>query len=263
MQRCKPAVLYAGNKYKTAHKIVDSLPLLNCTGNIIDACCGSGAFAMRLAEIGWPKGRIIMIDRGPWGMFWNEIGNGKFPLESLRRFIDMIPKNPLSVYHYITELFKEKPYINEISSVFLILQAASASGYPIRLDGNGRWKVNGFRTHNGKIKGTLKPVAKSIYERVASIAENMIGVRGFCYDVKDCWWFNYKCGDIIYIDPPYSGCWMYGRRFNLKAMIKIIKDPLLVSYDKQLSKKFKELTVRTWNKTGYSSRVEYLNMFNF
>jgi hypothetical protein len=292
-RRLQPPVLYQGSKYRIAHKLVDQIPIhLNIELEFVDGCCGSGAFAMALLEreIAQPD-QITMVDSGPWGWVWEQVGRGDFPLESLRYLIQGAPKyaEQLQSWLYtIAEMSKEihkKPNLypniaTYYTPAFLLLQAGANSSLPVRLRQSCsnppylRWQHPGFAKHwstqlDYSGQTTLRPSPMSIYERMARVCDAMYGVQGKWQDIREVVTpQNHNSDLLLYLDPWYRG-FKYGRYFAVKKYVESLHVRTMVSSGENLKhwKGCEDTKLLTRVKSSYMlprvSREEWISKFNW
>lgn len=122
----KPPLSYQGGKGRIASKIID---VIDNDCNIDnkeffhDFCSGSGAVSIELFNR-FPNIKVIMYDISPMGLFYKMVKNNNFDLESFKKEIDKIPKDPYLVKAHLESLNKSEFDIYK----FLILQAGSFGG---------------------------------------------------------------------------------------------------------------------------------------
>ena len=66
-------VTYQGGKGRLAEEIVSQM-LVPTDAMFYDFCCGSGTVSLALYETGHSPEHIVMVDSGPWGVFWDMVG---------------------------------------------------------------------------------------------------------------------------------------------------------------------------------------------
>ncbi len=210
-------VTYQGAKQRYAATIIDAIkPRFD--EPFYDLCCGSGAVSIELVNRGFDPRLLSMLDSGPWGIFWQAIGEGSFDLTRFRELLDDVPDRPL-IQDYSRRLSQQSAH-KDTPYVYLILQACAFGGKAIWIE-DGRWKNTSFRSFwqpNGVAKrkspvNPMIPLPHTLFDRVATICERMRGVRGYCLDIS-----LFEPGEgAIYIDPPYSGATGYGDKCDVKA----------------------------------------------
>lgn len=232
------ACAYQGGKTRFASKILDIIDLSKCS-TFFDMCCGSGAISIELVNRGFPSNQIVMIDAGPWGIFWNSIGTQKFNIDKFKIYCDAVPKNLALVHDFIKELSTQPANI-DTEYVFLLLQATSFGGKAIWIE-NNKWMNTTFRnywlpteTSNRRSPvNPMQPLPEALFARVKLLTNVMKGVTGFCENIYT---LNVKDKDaVIYLDPPYKGTTQYGHNLDLESLIKTANVPLYVSEGVALS----------------------------
>lgn len=224
---------YQGGKSRLASKIVDIFfeeNEINDDTHFYDLCCGSGAISIELINRGINPLNITMIDKSPWGLFWQKIGNGEFSTDVFKLYIDDIPKDISKIKSYVEAMAKQPAndkLFDNLMYKYLILQAASFGSKAIWVEDN-EWKNTSFRnywlpTETSKRRSPVNPMMpmpNTLFERVKNIAANMRGVNGIYGDVTD--FISPKDNSIIYIDPPYKGTTGYGHSFEVQQYIDML-----------------------------------------
>src|SRR5690606_7107161 len=101
---------YQGGKCRLASKTVDIFfeeNEINDDTHFCDLCCGSGAISIELINRGSNPLNITMIDKSPWGLFWQKIGNGEFSTDAFKLYIDDIPKDISKIKSYVETMAKQ------------------------------------------------------------------------------------------------------------------------------------------------------------
>lgn len=211
----RPPVTFQGGKQRLAPAIVDVLEL-RPDEPFYDLCCGSGAVTIEVVSRGHPTSLVGMVDDGPWGLVWEEVGAGRFSLDALRRVAAAVPERVEQQADFLRELRKQPVHV-DTSAVFLILQAGSFGGMAVYFDGE-RWSSAGkrgdirtaWRSKDDPTKhtATLMPCAAKVVRRMEVLCELLLGVgldRGDFYELADL-------DGVVYVDPPYAGTAGYGGR---------------------------------------------------
>src|SRR4029077_18769763 len=88
-----PAVSYQGAKQRIAPNICARFNRSGCP-TFFDLCCGSGAGAIEMVNQGhYGPRQIVMVDSGPWGLFWTLIGHGDFSLAQFKDIVSRVPRD--------------------------------------------------------------------------------------------------------------------------------------------------------------------------
>lgn len=214
-------VSYQGGKQRLAGQILDHVAV--CPGETFyDVCCGSGAVSIELFNRGH-TGKLVLIDAGPWGLFWQAVALGRFDLSVFRRYIDAIPANVGAIQAHIKEL-STHPVDEDAPYVFVLLQASSFGGKAI-WTAKGRWQNTSFRSYwlptatssRRSPVNPMMPMPETLFERVRVCVERLSGrIEAHHRDAED---FPFEAG-IVYVDPPYKGTTKYGHELDLDRCIK-------------------------------------------
>jgi hypothetical protein len=216
-------VSYQGGKTRIASAIVDHL--LPIDGNLYDLCCGCGAISIEAVNKGVPVDRIVMVDVGPWGMFWKAIGDGSFDVARFEEQVAAVPADPPAIPGYMKALFS-RPCGNDAPYVFPLLQAATFGGAQVWIE-NGMWgKGGGWRSfwsptatsNRRSVVNPMMPMPVTLLKRVKELAVGMRGVRVIHGDVRKLTLNGAK--DTIYIDPPYTGTTGYYDSFDAISLAR-------------------------------------------
>ena len=233
MDDLEAPVSYQGGKTRIADEIADlilaerqrTFRLDTPPADIFDLCCGSGAVSIALVKKGIAPNFITMVDQGPWGRFWHEVGCGTFDMDYFRQIADAIPKNPWAIRSYMESTAMRPVQEDRLVYDFLLLQAAAFGSKPISIktweDGwqiPAKWETPGFRdfwepTKTSKRRSHVNPMMPmpgTIAERMAVIVKAMKGVKGKQDDAKHV---TATPGATVYVDPPYGLTEGYGRYF--------------------------------------------------
>ena len=136
-------ISYQGGKARIAAPILDRIT--PATGDVFhDLCCGCGAVAIELVNRGWDPAAIVMLDAGPWGLFWEAVGDGVFDLDRFAGHCRRVPSRD-KIADYMRTL-AARPANEETVYVYLLLQAAAFGGKAIWIRDN-RWMNATFRSY--------------------------------------------------------------------------------------------------------------------
>lgn len=266
---------YQGGKQRIAKQIVNIIKqyIKNEDTKFYDLCCGSGAISIEMVNQGFNTNNIIMVDKSPWGLFWQQIGDSTFSMDLFKNWIDSIPKDVSKIQEYIKELSTYPVYKTQtdISYIFLLLQASAFGGKSIWIKDN-KWQNCSFRNYWLPTKTSsrrspvnpMMPMPETLYKRVQELSFGMEGVKGYW---KDCNDIHIEPNSIIYIDPPYDKTTKYGYEFDYMKFINECKNNniIFLSEGKQLSDIAFNFTNRR-SKGGISGKrkevnEEWLNIF--
>lgn len=223
---------YQGGKQRLAKNIIEAI---RPDGVFYDLCCGSGAVSVELVNQGHDPSKITMLDKSPWGLFWQEIGAGTFDVSKFYSWCQKVPPKA-EVKDWMVELGKQPADVDTVY-VFLLLQSGSFGSKAIWIE-NNKWRNCSFRsyweptpTSNRRSPvNPMMPMPETLFARVEALAEGMKGVKGYYGDI-----FDLEPQDgVVYIDPPYSGTTFYGFDFDIMAFVNKCKCPCYVSEGKPL-----------------------------
>lgn len=202
-----PPVSYQGSKATLAASILDVVAP-EPDAPFWDLCCGGGSVALEAIRRGTAPELVTLVDAGPWGEVWRDVGAGTFGLALLRRLLADVPRDFSLVHEHMGWLSKQPVADADRPAVFLVLQAASFGGRAIGWGCDG-WRHSGWRrlwkpTATSTRRSRLLPMVPSpdtLYARVERICEALLGVRGVHADVRT----TQPTAGTVYIDPPYAG----------------------------------------------------------
>lgn len=230
-----PPCSYQGGKQRLAKQIVDIIfeqNEINEDTKFYDLCCGSGAISLELINRGVHPWNITMVDKSPWGLFWEKVGDLTFSDEIFKIYIDDIPKDITKIKDYAKKMLEQPAndgLLDNMVYKFLILQSCAFGSTATWVE-NNRWKkAGGLRnywlpteTSNRKSPvNPMMPMPNTLYERVENILANTDGINGKYCDAND---IVVEKGSIVYIDPPYKGTQDYGYDFDYMDYINKYKD---------------------------------------
>jgi len=230
----KPPAAYQGGKYKVAGQILD---IIKPEGVFHDLCCGCGAISIELVNRGYNPELITMLDKSPWGLVWQKVGDGTFDLARFEYLCNNIPTDRSQIQKYVLNLSSQLADI-DTPYIFLILQASSFGSKAIWIK-NNKWMNTSFRsywlpteTSNRRYPvNPMHPMPKTLIQRMKIICVKMRGITAKYMDIVD---YRPESG-TVYIDPPYSNTTLYGHNFNVLDYVKNIKLPTFVSEGVPLS----------------------------
>jgi len=255
-----PPVTYQGGKQRIASQIIDQINPSSQTF-FYDLCCGSGSISIELANRGYLPSKIYMLDKSPWGIFWQMVGNGGFDLSKFAAYCDSVPKNRSDIKSFMQELF-DKPINGDFVYIFLLLQAGTFGGAAVWTE-DGKWKKSGgFRNYwipteksnRRSPVNPMMPLPGTLFYRVEQICKSMFGVTGHYGDIYEILPEN----GIVYIDPPYHGTAFYGHSFNVLGYVSAIRAKCFISEAVPLSAK-SHLISTGFKKGGMSGRRQSLH----
>ena len=233
-----PPVTYQGGKQRLADEIVAKMSVLSDV-TFYDLCCGSGAISLALVEKGHDPKKIVMVDRGPWGLFWSAIGDGSFDVGRFRELCSAVPRDPREIKQHIERLHRE-PCEEDVVYVYLLLQATAIGGKAVWINGTNWARGSGFRDYwlptetssRRSPVNPMMPMPDTILNRVAEIARRMRGVQGHCMDAE---YIPIEHPAVVYIDPQYEGTTGYPYTIDAVATAISAGVPCWVSEGKPLS----------------------------
>ena len=175
-----------------------------------------------------------MVDAGPWGWFWRDVGSGQFDFAEFARLWGTMPSDAKLVARWVHDEIVPLP---PTSVSFIILQAASFGSTPVWWDGTKWRRGEGNRRYKARSYWEPKPGSKEtkprgtifrpedIPKRIESLLHRAHGVRGVAGRAED----TVIDADVIYIDPPYGGTSGYGCDIAWRSIVSSASSPVLVS----------------------------------
>jgi len=239
-----PPAAYQGGKTRLAAQILDVVKPGDAP--FFDLCCGSGAVSIEAVKRGKSPDTIHMVDAGPWGLFWQAIGNGTFDLDKLEAYCRTVPSEVALIQDHLNELARA-PVNEDAVYVFLLLQAGSFGSKAIWFE-EGRWQNLGFRAlwrptgeetpqarartrhRDDRYVLPMMPMPTTIFKRTHAIAKAMYGVHGSRQNVLDV--LPTVTAGTIYADPPYEDTAGYGYALDVPTIRKLARLPVWVSEGK-------------------------------
>ena len=224
---------YQGGKQRLAKQIVDIFYAENKIDEhtqFYDMCCGSGAISIELLNRGVNPQNIHMIDKSPWGLVWEMIGEGSFELSIFNEFVESIPKDITKIKQYAVDIINNPVDIDMLPYHFLFLQSCAFGSTATWVEDNKWCRAGGLRhywlpteTSNRRSPvNPMMPMPENLYKRVKLLCDKANGINGYCMDVFDFvyvldeeWDIKNNKNLIIYIDPPYQNTQQYGYSFNI------------------------------------------------
>lgn len=182
-------VPYVGSKDPHADRILDFINV-KPGQTFCDLCCGSGAISRRLVNRGFNPFDIIMIDGGPWGLFWHKIGLSEFSLGRFSDLCDEFVKDPVA---WSRQTLRE-PLDDDTVYRFILLQSMAWKGIPVKFT-----KRNTFSTLT--LRPSPAPKVETLFGRVVEVVATMVGVDGRMSDVRK---FTPDKNCVLFYDPPYG-----------------------------------------------------------
>lgn len=233
-----PPCSYQGGKQRLAKQIVDIIfeqNEINEETKFYDLCCGSGAITLELVNRGIHPSKITMVDKSPWGLFWEKIGRETFSTEVFKFYIDNIPTDISKIKPYAQSMIKRPAndgLADNMVYKFLILQACAFGSTATWVENNQWRKAGGLRNYwlptetssRRSPVNPMMPMPNTLYERVENISMEMGCVKGICDYVEN---IVIEPNSIVYIDPPYKNTQDYGYTFDYMKYIEGIKDSQL------------------------------------
>lgn len=232
-----PPVSYQGGKRRLAPAILDTIRP-DPASPFWDLCCGGAAVALEALRRGHRPELLTLVDAGPWGEVWRDVGAGRFPLATLRALLADLPADE-RVPEHLRWLASQPVADVDRPAVFLVLQAGSWGGSAVGWDGE-RWRHVGFRkpwapTASSTRRARNLPVApapSAIYERAAALCGALVGARGLHADVRGV---RPDVG-TVYLDPPYADTKRYAAgALDAPAFAASLPVPCWVSERRALS----------------------------
>ena len=139
-----------------------------------------------------------MVDAGPWGEVWRDIGAGTFDLVLMRRLLADVPStlHGPRVREHMLWLSRQPVTPEARPATYLVLQAGSWGGRAVGWSPDGKgWTHEGFRG----AAYPCHPHPTALYERLARLCEALVGMAGVHADVRAV----PPAAGVAYLDPPY------------------------------------------------------------
>lgn len=266
---------YQGGKSRIAKKIVDIIfkeNKINEYTKFYDLCCGSGSISIELINRGVKPQNIIMLDKSPWGLFWQTVGNGEFDIEKFAEYIDNIPSDASKIQTHIKELYRQPANIDTVYK-FLLLQASTFGSKAVWLKSDSEWSTSSFRNYWTPTETSsrrspvnpMMPMPNTLKNRVDSIVSKMKGVKGIYGNIESL--TDFESNSVIYIDPPYQNTTGYGYKFNILEYVNKLNKNAYVSEGVKISETA-HLISGSRSKGGISgnrksTNEEWLNVFEY
>ena len=209
--KIRPPVTFQGGKQRLAPAIIDIIKPLP-DEPFSDLCCGSGAVTIEAVSRGHEPRLVTMVDNGPWGQVWEEVGAGRFSLDALERVAAAVPTKVEHQAGFLAELFKQ-PATIDTTATFLVLQAGSFGGAAVVRKPNDTWyghprKMWISEKDPRKRTGTMMPATTEIQRRMQVVCDLLLGVQVR----SECFANTAEMTGTVYIDPPYAGFRSYNNR---------------------------------------------------
>ena len=213
-------ITYQGGKMRQAPAIVAVIK--HVPGEFVELCCGSGAVTLEMLRRGAVRpDDVTMIDQGPWGWVWEDIGKGAFPVDLLRLLVADVPKDPAQHNDWLRSWSAFPANRRSAPALFLLLQAGAFGGKAIWLN-EGAWQNTSFRKHWLPKPGTSRkspvnvfmPQPAALLDRVLAVCDLALGVSARRDDART----EQARKATVYVDPPYEGTTGYGYDINVENL---------------------------------------------
>lgn len=220
MSNLQSPTTYQGAKQRIAKQIVDIINDKHANLfdlNFYDLCCGSGAISIELLNRGFPAQNLYMVDKGPWGHFWQNVSQ-KLSLDSIKSLINEVPQDKSKIQSFVKALSLRSASI-DTTATFIVLQACSFGGKAIWID-NDKWQNTSFRSYwlptptsnRQSPVNPMMPMPDTLLERVLAIYESCANkIHAYCCDINE---IEIKPNSVVYVDPPYVNTTSYGHDIN-------------------------------------------------
>ena len=230
MIKLLPPCSYQGGKQRLANQICDIIQEREGSDFVFyDLCCGSGAVSLEMVNRDY---NVVMVDKAPFGLFYEMVGKGQFDLNIFRQEIDKLPEIE-NIGQYLKYISNQQIDNDLLIYHYLLLQSGAFGSKQIWTQ-DGKWCNNTFRnywlpteTSNRKSPvNPMMPMPETLYTRVEDIilhgSEQITGLHIDIYEVlsiinKD------ERKKVIYIDPPYQNTTGYLDSFNIFDIIEKLK----------------------------------------
>lgn len=230
MIKLLPPCSYQGGKQRLANQICDIIEEREGSDFVFyDLCCGSGAVSLEMVNRDY---NVVMVDKAPFGLFYEMVGKGQFDLNIFRQEIDKLPEIE-NIGQYLKYISNQQIDNDLLIYHYLLLQSGAFGSKQIWTS-NNKWCNNTFRnywmpteTSNRKSPvNPMMPMPETLYSRVEDIilhgSEQITGLHIDIFEVlsiinKD------ERKKVIYIDPPYQNTTGYLDSFNIFDIIEKLK----------------------------------------
>lgn len=230
MIKLLPPCSYQGGKQRLANQICDIIEEREGSDFVFyDLCCGSGAVSLEMVNRDY---NVVMVDKAPFGLFYEMVGKGQFDLNIFRQEIDKLPEIE-NIGQYLKYISNQQIDNDLLIYHYLLLQSGAFGSKQIWTS-NNKWCNNTFRNYwmpteisNRKSPvNPMMPMPETLYSRVEDIilhgSEQITGLHIDIYEVlsiinKD------ERKKVIYIDPPYQNTTGYLDSFNIFDIIEKLK----------------------------------------
>lgn len=273
MEKLEIPCAYQGGKSRIAKQIVDIIfkeNEINEYTKFYDLCCGSGSISIELRNRGIKPQNIIMLDKSPWGLFWQTVGSGQFNMKKFEEYINNIPKDVSEIQNHIKDLYKQPANIDTVYK-FLLLQASSFGSKAVYLKSDKEWATSSFRSYWTPTETSsrrspvnpMMPMPSTLINRVRNIVLYMDGIKGIYDNIENL--TDFEDNSVIYIDPPYQNTSGYGYDFDIHEYINKLNKTVYVSEGVKMSENA-HLISGSRSKGGISGNrktknEEWLNVF--
>ena len=233
-----PPCVFQGGKQRLAEQICDIIES-NHKGDFVfyDICCGSGSVGLEMLNRGH---KIVLIDKGLYGLFWEQLSQGVFDLNVFKNEIDKLPETK-DVQSYLRNLSLQPINNDLIVYHYLLLQAGAFGGKQIWAS-DGKWKNNTFRSYwqptptsnrQSPVQPMI-PVPQTMLQRVENLCNIPKGyLTAYHKDILDCIdvILQDKRNKVVYIDPPYMNTTGYYEKLDIYSVIEKLgtESPLYIS----------------------------------
>ncbi len=222
-----PPCSYQGGKQRLANQICDIIEEREGSEFVFyDLCCGSGAVSLEMVN---RDKNVIMVDKAPFGLFYEMIGKGDFNLNIFRKEINKLPDIE-NIGQYLKDLSNFP--VNEELLVYhyLLLQSGAFGSKQIWVE-EDKWCNNTFRnywkptaTSNRKSPvNPMMPMPETLFNRVEQIilhgSEQIIGLHIDIFEAIDIIKRDSR-KKVIYIDPPYQNTTGYFGTFDIFEVVE-------------------------------------------
>lgn len=261
--RLQPPCAYQGGKRRQAPEIVRHMGAHAARDvPFVELCCGGAAVSLELISRGKPPELVTLVDAGPWGLFWQAIGEGFFDVERMESIVRGMPE-PCDVPAWMREQTKTRCGAADVPYLFPLLQAASFGGKAVGWSEEIGWRSHGFIPHGKEHPTAMSCPPWVLLERVRKLAGSLRGISAFHDQARPA--HIGKTG-TVYIDPPYAGATGYGGSLSDPVRIGIGSErPCYVSERVALEPGARRILGRVTSKLSGRANVdtsEYLSLFN-
>lgn len=252
-----PPCVFQGGKQRLANIICDIIEEKEHSDFVFyDLCCGGGSVSMEMLNRGH---KVVMVDKGLFGLFWEKIAKNEFDLDVFKGEIAKLPSVD-KIQEYLKDLSLKPVDSKLLPYQYLLLQAGAFGGKQIWVK-DGKWQNNTFRsywqpTETSNRRSPVQPmipIPSTILQRVENLFEVPKGyITAYHSDIREVIDIlnNDEREKVVYIDPPYMNSTKYYDDLDIYEIVnKINVKSLYISEGVEL-KGFNSVVLSDGRKKG-------------